>query len=279
MKKVIFIVAPPHSGTTILYKMLGKHPGITWFSQYSMRGGEIPDRFRLPLYRQIDNFLRACFDYSWDKSNKNRSKVIPRPSEPHKIWDHLLPDKKEFFTEKDTDAIKNEKAKQLISKECQVHDKDYLVTKLPRLSRAVGLLKEVFPDAYFIHIIRDGKAVALSNRHKFARHTDSQIQALKDSAKHWQGVVRYVENNLADEDRSKTIRYENFCGKVPHTLKDIISDVGISPDGFDFSGIPGQLTVTNQEHFESVSSKEKQLLNGILRETLTKYDYDTFTLE
>lgn len=277
--KPVFVVAPPHSGTTILYKMLGKHPAITWFSQYSMRSSEIPGRLDLPFSNAIDRFLRQHFSYSWDKKNKGRSVIIPRPSEPHKIWDYLLPDEKEFFTADDYDERQAQEMRHFVQKECKIHDKDVLVTKLPRLSRAVDLLKEVFSDAYFVHIIRDGRAVALSNRHKFARHTDSDIQALKDSAGYWQKVVHYIEDSLSEEaDRYSMLRYEDFCADVPSMLQDIMSDINVNPGGYNSDNIPDSLTVTNNKHFKRASREEEALLNSTLEDTLKRHDYNTFSL-
>ena len=45
----VFVFGVDHSGTTILYRMLAYHPDLTWFSQFSLRRGEIPGRRRRPI--------------------------------------------------------------------------------------------------------------------------------------------------------------------------------------------------------------------------------------
>ena len=44
-----FILGAAHSGTTILYRMLALHPEVLWFSQFSLRSGEIAGRWSLPF--------------------------------------------------------------------------------------------------------------------------------------------------------------------------------------------------------------------------------------
>jgi len=278
-KNMIFIIGVEHSGTTILYRMLAKHSVVCWFSQYSMRGGEVPSRFRVPFYNQINKYGNKLFPITWRKRFGLYEKLIPSPSEPHKIWEYLLPDEKQFFDESDFEKMQAQKMRDFIKMECDAWGKDLLITKLPRLTRAVAVLKQAFPDAYFVHIVRDGKAVALSNQSKFARYTDDNIRALKDSAEYWRDVVNYVaEQKQSIEGRYIQVRYEDICSDVHGVLKSILSDLNVSLGKFDMSDIPKELTVTNEKHFEECSKEEKMVLNDILANSLRRYNYDQFRL-
>ena len=87
----IFILGVDHSGTSIFYKMLAFHPQLAWFSQYSQRDGVVAGRFRLPLGAYINPMLRPFLKHSWRKETAWWDVVRPRPSEAHKIWEHLVP--------------------------------------------------------------------------------------------------------------------------------------------------------------------------------------------
>ena len=56
--RAIFVVGVEHSGTTILYRMLARHPDLAWLSHYSMRDGEIPNRCRVPFFL-VDQSIRS----------------------------------------------------------------------------------------------------------------------------------------------------------------------------------------------------------------------------
>jgi len=134
---------------------------------------------------------------------------------------------------------------------------DMLITKLPRLTRAV----------------------ALSNRSKLARYTDDDIRALRDSAEYWRDVVNYVaEQKQSIEGRYIQVRYEDICSDVHGVLKSILSDLNVSLGKFDMGDIPKELTVTNEKHFEECSKEEKMVLNDILANSLRRYNYDQFRL-
>jgi hypothetical protein len=62
----VFVFGAAHSGTTILYRMLAYHPGLTWLSQFSLRAGEIPGRRRAPGANRVDLVLRSV-PHRWRK--------------------------------------------------------------------------------------------------------------------------------------------------------------------------------------------------------------------
>jgi hypothetical protein len=72
---------------------------------------------------------------------------------------------------------------------------------MPRLSTEIALIREVFPDTLFIHIVRDGRAVALSNCHKFQRREKDKLKALCHSAEHWK---RSCYQGTARKEKYKT---------------------------------------------------------------------------
>ena len=91
------------------------------------------------------------------------------------------------------------------------------------------LLNRVFPDANFIHIIRDGKAVALSNEHKFRPSPWGAPVALRESAEYWKEIVLHLQGAGAHiGDRFTTIKYENLCQDVRAVVSSIMQSVGLT---------------------------------------------------
>jgi hypothetical protein len=285
--RIVFIVGPAHSGTTIIYRMLAQHPDVAWFSQYSMHGGQIPGRVRLPFYGVVNRLGKRFFSVSWKKTydrkkrHSNRPGLIPTPTEPHQIWDYLLPVQDaffQFFTESDIHAEMVSHMRSICFEEAHAWRKSYLLVKLPRLSQAARLLAHVFPEALFIRITRDGKAVALSTAHKFSRHGESKHEALYQSACHWRAVEEYITSaQHAYADRFITLSYESLCADVRGSILKMSDFAGLSRNAF-VQKLPEQLTLTNERWFRNLSTDEKVLLNDILQPLLEKQGYALFAV-
>ena len=94
----IFIIGVEHSGTTILYRMLARHPDLAWLSQYSMRGGEVPSRMRVPFYSLINRVGTRALGTKWRKDFGLLTTILPNPYEGLETWDlSLLPNSRKYF--------------------------------------------------------------------------------------------------------------------------------------------------------------------------------------
>ena len=100
----IFVVGVAHSGTTILHRMLAYHPALAWFSQFSLRGGEIRGRSRIPGARLVDRRLRSI-PHHWQKQKPSfrRPPLTPRPGEAWTIWADLINDGRGFASVEELD--------------------------------------------------------------------------------------------------------------------------------------------------------------------------------
>jgi len=261
--KIIFITGVAHSGTTVLYRMLGQHPDICWFSQFSLRGGEIPGRFRLPFYAFINRTGRKYFKPSAKKeSGFLRTMAIPAANEPHKVWDFLIPST-DFLEESDYDSQKGEQIAHICNLEMDHWRKDVLIVKLPRLSQAIAFLARALPNAYFINIERDAKSVVLSNADKFPA-PDGEDALFKSLFAWRQGVVKYgrrIEGTIPK--RMMTLSYEDFCEDVRGHLKNILSFVSVEINDAFLEQFPKTFTIANDKWFKDMSSEKKEALDAM----------------
>jgi len=271
----IFIIGAQHSGTTILNKMLAMHPDLVWFSQFSQRDGKIPGRFRLPFYKFFNRFFRSCFIHDWRKISATnirerlREYLAPSPRERSQIWDYILISEDMVFS--------NEfvlRMREIFSKECREWGNNRtLIVKYLILSSYINILRSIFPEARFIHIIRDGRAVALSIREKFLRNGDSQMNALKMAAKHWLDIVETVQSPKKNNNLYE-LKYEDFCLSPRRHISRILRFARLRSEKFPFYQCPERLRMTNTKWIENVQEEEMEMLNGMLKKWLLLYGYE-----
>lgn len=268
--KPIFVLGVAHSGTTILYNMLAFHPDLAWFSQYSQRDGTVPERFYLPFEAVFNRVLRKSFKHSWQKGKGFWDLVVPFPSEADRIWNYILPESRQGVGEEE---IKR-RMKTIVYRELNRWHRDTIIFKLPRLSTELTLLREVFPQALFIHIIRDGRAVALSLRHKFQRRERDELKALRLSAERWKDVVVKIRQEKGNTAHFLEINYESFCNDVYGHVVQCLDLAGLEKSKMPWQRFPARLTPTNDKWLRSCSKSERLLLEQVLGGALTELGYE-----
>lgn len=268
----IYVLGVGHSGTTILYKMVALHPDTTWFSQYSQRGGVIPGRTRMPFGRTVERALRVAIGPDWRKETGSRRRtlrraIVPSPNEARPIWSHLLP-----LDHPIDDSESVRRIRTMFEAEHRFWGKPFLVTKPLWLFRHLDVLHAAYPNAKFVHIVRDGRAVALSLRPKFSRRGESPREALGAAAARWVDVLSRVDAARGDMDVTE-LRYEDLCEDVPGNLRRVLSFAGPAEDRYPFHRCPSTLTPTNSKWLGGAKAWELEILDDVQREYLERYGY------
>lgn len=213
----IFIVGAPRSGTTLLQYMLRSHPSI------SLPTGE--SHFLIPLYRQREAF--------GDLTQRENIQRILRTM-------HL---RSTEFVETDLHGLKwnlDILSERLVKIGCrtlpQFFDAFFTLNaegegkrrwgdKTPYYVLHIPLILEMFPDAQVIHLIRDGRDVALS---MFARKYDFHVYNTYHAAKYWQ---QYVETGreygrILSTDVYHELRYEDLVADPAASLRRLCAFLG-----------------------------------------------------
>lgn len=168
-KRPIFIGGFMRSGTTLLRYLLDSHPNISC--------GPETVRFIPELRTYIDNVLSSdVFVKTLDNFDLNEEK---------------------FFSLAATDTISS-----FFSPLCENNNKTRWATKTPSNILHFDFLSRAFPDAYFIHVIRDGREClcSLNNVNWWSKPLENPV-AFYDTAKRW---AEYVETGRT---HGKNIRY------------------------------------------------------------------------
>ncbi len=145
MCNIAFIVGIPRSGTTLLAECLARHPNIsvtpeTHFFRRFCRSAKSAEK-ALPRERAayIRTEISAALD---DPANK----AIPATSS---------------FKTEDNPSLKS-LIKGILAEYRKIHDCKILIEKTPDHLLQIPAIRACFPDAKFIHIVRDPRDVALS---------------------------------------------------------------------------------------------------------------------
>jgi Sulfotransferase family len=227
-------------------------------SQFSLRGGEIPGRRRVPGARRLDRMLRAI-PHRWQKVDPNHRAAVPQPQEFGMVWKYLLRDGRS-----DPEEVR--------AAMTQLTDRlsgQRLLAKWGHFAQYLELLSAAFPEARFVHIVRDGRAVALSLRTKFEPKLGRE-KALGAAARHWVDVLgraHSVDSQLLE------LRYEDFCEDVHSGLIAAMTHAGLNPALFPLDRCPRKLSSTNARWLEASSSHELSDVSDIQRAMLVRYGY------
>jgi hypothetical protein len=203
----IFVIGSQRSGTTLMRLMLNAHSEVA-----------IPEEggFWMPLLR----------DYSEKKISYNKLSLILKYIENNsqfQKWHLSIYDVKKLLK-------KNEEynLSEVISVfyECYArrHSKVIWGDKTPSFFRMIPVLAELFPQARFIHIVRDGRAVFLSWKKREGYKRSVSVSALE-----WAYKVRKIEKSLDQIKPGKRIkiRYEDLVSNPDQTLKKVCAFVGV----------------------------------------------------
>lgn len=262
--KPLFIIGAGYSGTSILYKMLALHPDLAWFSQYSLRGGQIPGRFGLPCYKYFNRILHSFLKHSWSKEESGL-KIIPRPGEAHRILGYVFPRDEELSLEEHVKRLK-----MVLESECKDWNKNNILVKSIRFRKYLPVLESAFSEAKFVHIIRDGRAIAISRKYKGNEKTN--IDKYAERARAWTKAIETISAEIPKIDALE-FKYEDFCQDVRGYLKKILNFAGLDADKFPFDKCPETLDPTNQKWFQMATKEEIALFEDIQKEILKKYGY------
>jgi omega-hydroxy-beta-dihydromenaquinone-9 sulfotransferase len=222
----IFIVGCGRSGTTVVYELLARDSSVAWISNYTERW---------PRFPQLAILGRLAAS---ERIRHLDSRFLPRPREGHAAWDFLRPtdpkDRNRPLTGDDVDTAELDRIKRFVDAHVRYQGAQRFLNKNTRNSRRIPYLHSAFPHAFFIHVIRDPKAVVASllevgfwpNLPLWWRDDSTPRQLVDEgrsaasvAAEHWR---RSVERLLADKellpkDRYLELRYEDLV-QDPSTM-------------------------------------------------------------
>ena len=273
--KMVFIVGPHKSGTTLLLRLLNGHKSIFtipfethiaeslgYWQSYRGRTNLFSDlEFNDKITRFIDHFEYAVMTPSQFNNGKSMENLFD--------LNHF----KEIMNsipEVDDKELVHSYLEAIITSYHQAFDHDFVVEKSVTHDEFVPFLSQIFPDAKFIRILRNPYANLVSFRRYIS---DGRFPLLKKPLLAIKDATNYLfRNKRLLGARYKVVKYENLLESPEITLQSLATFIGISYD-------PIMLKPTfNQEIWEGNSSREMKF-SKISSENLYLWKEDITEIE
>ncbi len=146
--KPILILGTGRCGSSIFYDVFANHPQLAYISNLNVK---------FPGLYFVDKLNVARGKYLLRKGLSTPSEAYPLLNEVFPGYGHPVRN----LTSKDVTNKIREEFRDIFYTRMKRQKKNQLLYKYTGWSR-VGFFKEIFPEAVFIHFVRDGRAVANS---------------------------------------------------------------------------------------------------------------------
>ncbi len=282
----IFINGLGRSGTTIIHTLLSTHPNVNWMS---LLCGKFPRR------PYLNRWLMRALDFPLINIYLKRRFV---PLENYDFWDvhyrgFFHPCRDLFASDADpatTKSLRRAFSQLLTSKRNRLLIK---ITGVPRIS----YLHEIFPDAKFVHVTRDGRAVANSRmrtpfwtgwqglnlwagempdhyRQEWKRHGYSFAALAGIEWKTHLDQMAEVKRNYPNINILE-VKYEEFCDDPLLQIKEIAKFCELDWDAGFESRVRRHFVESENSKWRSDLTEEQQaILQDVLAVQLIEQGYD-----
>ena len=284
--KPIIIVGSGRCGSTLFHRLFANHEQVMWLSGFSLKFPDKPHWNRWSVTAMDNPLLRRLFG---DRI---------RPGESYRFWDRYA----YGFSEPCRDLVRGDVSarvkKQLRAAFAQTlsRRRHRLLLKITGWSR-LGYLQEVFPDGKFIHLMRDGRAVASSLMHVGfwrgwygpqgwrAGLLSPEDQAVWESydrsfaalaALEWRIQMRAMDAARQQLDASQflEVKYETFCEAPMPTFERVLQFAELPPSpGLQRAVTEAKIRSTSNRWRDDLAPAQQVILDDVLRDDLRRYGY------
>lgn len=292
----VFIIGCPRSGTTIALDLVASHGAFAWVSNKVNRN---PEKLGLTVLNQVYN-LPLVGKHLYTNRRRRLLRRLPAPVEPWQFWDTYLarfrwtrggPIPPRRRTADDITPEESNRIRSVIHRICSYQRRGRFLSKHTDFPR-ITYLSQAFPDARFIHVVRDGRATAYSLcdrvMNKWSRYWDERawwvsgwpatwcdewIQrygcALSFSAYQWKFFVTEIWKDAGSlsENRYLEVHYRDLVSSPDTVLESIFRFCGLemSPSAAWYHRRVSLVNM-NYKWRERLDDEQKAMLGDIIHE-------------
>lgn len=284
--RYIFIIGKSRSGKTLLGNLIALHKDTYWFSNISDKFVNISF---LPMIHRIWDLpilgrkIKKCI------INGNLPNFIPKPSEGSNIYHNYCKfEYSRWTTEKDLNPHQASSFTKVIQNHRRATKKSCFINDQSANLQRIRQIATIFPGAKFIHVIRDGRAVAneiiktswwKANKiwwygdcpetwEKYCR--DPIVIAGLD----WKYSIQVILNNRAFlGNRYFEVKYEGLTIDTKNSVYNILKFCGLPWYDNYSKFIPAKIQNNNYRYKQELSQDQINKLNYELGDLLTYLGY------
>lgn len=247
----VFVLAAPRSGTSLLYKLLCLHPEAVWISNWLSRFPERPAVAALNRVAAAARHRRrrvwfgrdGANAYVYDSPRSLPARAFPMPVEGEPVFNRcgLAPGPGPHAA----DPARDRSLQRAFRDLGRFGGGKVVISKRIGHNQRLQALRSAFPQARFVAVVRDGRAVAYSLS-RVDWWSDSLVWWYGDTpraweatggdpwelcARHWVREVKAVEEGLAGADHVFRLRYEDLVLDPLGALSSVAAFAGLSSNG------------------------------------------------
>lgn len=284
----IFIVGAGRSGSTVFHRMFCEHPDVAWQSP-------LCDKF--PAHPGLNRTLLRIARWPW--LGKFLTGYL-RPGERYQFWDHYcrgFPRPCRDLLDSDVTPMHRRRIPPALAQLATPRRRRVLIkiTGWPR----IGFLRELFPQAKFIHVYRDGRAVASSllavsfwrgwegppqwgfgeldplQQAEWERYGRSFVAL---AGIQWKLLMLAMDKAAMDVPASSLmhVRYEDFVDDPVTAFRHVAEFCELGwPASFEASIRQKRLQTANEKWRDHLTAGQQALLEDVLADSLQRYGYSS----
>ncbi len=283
----IFVFGTGRSGTTLFFNLLSVHPHFAWFSNYSHLFPRWPGVALLSRLHDLA-FADGLIRKDW--------RITPRPIETYAVLDYVT---KSLFTAErllgPQDAIPEitKRFRRVVTDHLRFQGKKRFIHKHTGFART-RFLDAIFPDAHFIHVYRDGRAVANSlvqagwwkglDSWQWGEMNSEYMQEYRESGKEpvvlagivWKTLMDEIEAECRFLPRSRLLRvsYGALIKDAEEVMDQVREFCGLpSSERFRRHYLATQISDMDTKWRRDLTERQKTLLQQSIGPHLTEYGF------
>ena len=272
MNEPIFIIGLPRSGSSLFYRTIARHPDLAWISQATKK---------FPTSVVLSRIFTAL-------------RSSPDPTEGHRVWRHFARPEDDVLERSDVTDAARAFYSRLVTTHLTAQSKRRFLSKHPKNSLRIEFLDEIFPGAWFLHLIRDGRAVTRSILEMRERHGGADrywgirppdwrelaaLDPVESIARQWRQVIleTRARSRKVRDGRYLEIRYEDFCAHPEETLRQVGNWAGFSWPGDTARQASTGIKSRNHKWCNAFTSAQQETLVEVQGDLLIELGYETAT--
>jgi len=295
IKKPIFIIGVPRTGSTLLYNILCLHPELAWFSTENFpEWASEEEKVNMKKHffdlkknnKKIPVTEESLFVFGKDwEEGLSQTKVHPDlkkiPIEGEFFWRKYLGDK---YTRSISDGKKQEIISEL-EKLIKEQQKSRFLNKAPQNTMRLFAIQNIFSDAKFVNLIRDPHPVVSSmlQLYKKEGHWDPGIIFDKKKIEKLDLIEQFawIYNEMTEEiyefsliykKNFITVAYEDLISKSEEIILKILNFCELEiPENFN-NMIP-KIKSDRERWKENLTKQQQKIIFNMTKKSIKKMNY------